>query len=41
VIPLVLAAALVALVRSLATLRLQRWNLGAPAIMVAAGILVG
>ncbi|MFI9379938.1 cation:proton antiporter [Kutzneria sp. NPDC052558] len=40
-IPTVLAAAAVALARSLAALRLQRWNLGAPAVMVLAGILVG
>ncbi|GAA1974357.1 cation:proton antiporter [Amycolatopsis minnesotensis] len=40
-IPTVLAAAVAALARSLAALRLQRWNLGAPAIMVLAGVLVG
>lgn len=40
-IPTVLAAALMALIRSLAALRLQRWHLGAPATMVLAGILVG
>lgn len=40
-IPTVLAAAAAALARSLVALRLQRWNLGAPAIMVLAGILVG
>ncbi|QWF85306.1 cation:proton antiporter [Amycolatopsis sp. CA-230715] len=40
-IPLVLAAVAAALARSLAALRLQRWYLGAPAIMVLTGILVG
>ncbi|KND33512.1 cation:proton antiporter [Streptomyces acidiscabies] len=40
-IPTVLAAALMALIRSLAALRLQRWHLGAPATMVLAGALVG
>ncbi|WP_370948428.1 cation:proton antiporter [Amycolatopsis sp. cg5] len=40
-IPTVLAAAAVAMVRSLAALRLQRWNLGAPAMMVLGGILIG
>nr|WP_042187089.1 cation:proton antiporter [Kibdelosporangium sp. MJ126-NF4]CTQ90978.1 Na+/H+ antiporter [Kibdelosporangium sp. MJ126-NF4] len=36
-----LAAAVAALARSLAAVRLLRWNLGAPAIMVLAGVLVG
>ncbi|ONI71028.1 sodium:proton exchanger [Actinosynnema sp. ALI-1.44] len=36
-----LAAAVAALARSLTAVRLLRWNLGAPAIMVLAGILVG
>ncbi|GHE05634.1 cation:proton antiporter domain-containing protein [Streptomyces alanosinicus] len=40
-LPTILAAAVMALVRSLAALRLQRWHLGAPAAMVLAGILVG
>ncbi|MER5547828.1 cation:proton antiporter [Streptomyces sp. NPDC002589] len=40
-LPTILAAAVMALIRSLAALRLQRWHLGAPAAMVLAGILVG
>ncbi|HEY4020709.1 MAG TPA: cation:proton antiporter [Pseudonocardiaceae bacterium] len=40
-IPTVLAAAVAGLTRCLAALRLQRWNLGAPVVMVLAGILVG
>ncbi|RZS29612.1 sodium/proton antiporter (CPA1 family) [Herbihabitans rhizosphaerae] len=40
-IPIVLAAALVALVRSLVAVRLQRWHIGAPAVMVSAGVLIG
>ncbi|MHC5905954.1 cation:proton antiporter [Streptomyces sp. S6] len=40
-IPTILAAAVMALIRSLAALRLQRWHLGAPATMVLAGVVVG
>lgn len=40
-LPTILAAAVMALIRSLAALRLQRWHLGAPATMVLAGVLVG
>lgn len=40
-IPTVLAAAVAGLTRCLAALRLQHWNLGAPVVMVLAGILVG
>lgn len=40
-IPTILAAAVMALIRSLAALRLQRWHLGAPATMVLAGAVVG
>ncbi|QNP68595.1 cation:proton antiporter [Streptomyces roseirectus] len=40
-LPTILAAAVMALIRSLAALRLQRWHLGAPATMVFAGIVVG
>lgn len=40
-IPTVLVAASVALARCLAAVRLQRWQLGAPAVMATAGILFG
>ncbi|MBE1463937.1 cation:proton antiporter [Kibdelosporangium phytohabitans] len=36
-----LAAAVAALARSLAAVRLSRWNLGAPAVMVLVGVLIG
>ncbi|HET6704876.1 cation:proton antiporter [Amycolatopsis sp.] len=38
---LLLAAALAMVVRALAAARLDRWNLGAPVVMVLAGVLVG
>src|SRR6266511_6246763 len=38
---LLLAAAFAMIVRSLAASRLDRWNLGAPVVMVLAGVLVG
>ncbi|MBP2330374.1 NhaP-type Na+/H+ or K+/H+ antiporter [Kibdelosporangium banguiense] len=38
---LLLAAALAMVVRSLAASRLDRWNLGAPVVMVLAGVVVG
>ncbi|MEQ0557902.1 cation:proton antiporter [Amycolatopsis sp. NEAU-NG30] len=38
---LLLAAAVAMLVRALAAARLDRWNLGAPVVMVLAGVLVG
>ncbi|MEV6719942.1 cation:proton antiporter [Streptomyces xanthochromogenes] len=40
-VPTLLATAVAALVRSLAALWLQRWNIGAPAFMVLAGFLLG
>ncbi|WP_260478559.1 hypothetical protein [Kibdelosporangium aridum] len=38
---LLLAAAVAMVVRSLAAARLDRWNLGAPVVMVLAGGVVG
>lgn len=38
---LLLAAAVAMVVRSLAAARLDRWNLGAPVVMVLAGVVVG
>lgn len=38
---LLLAAAFAMVVRSLAANRLDRWNLGAPLVMVLAGVVVG
>jgi NhaP-type Na+/H+ or K+/H+ antiporter len=38
---LLLAAAFAMIIRSLAAARLDRWNLGAPVVMVLAGVLVG
>ncbi|MEV4049877.1 cation:proton antiporter [Amycolatopsis sp. NPDC049688] len=38
---LLLAAAFAMVVRALAAARLDRWNLGAPVVMVLAGVLVG
>ncbi|WP_020659992.1 cation:proton antiporter [Amycolatopsis benzoatilytica] len=38
---LLLAAALAMIVRALAAARLDRWNLGAPVVMVVAGVVVG
>lgn len=40
-IPTLLAAVAATVLRSLAALRLERWNLGAPAVMVAVGVVVG
>jgi NhaP-type Na+/H+ or K+/H+ antiporter len=40
-IPMMLAASVAAVLRSLTARRLERWNVGAPAVMVLAGALVG